>query len=149
MCHKITKLISYEKKIYINHANSTSNLYVLYIKLAHNMNQTRRLVLENPVENPFLSFIPYSVEKVFYGLWSWFFELQNIIPCPLVPETFRATLCQKATFIRVKQGNTYTDKSFCWDNETKSIFFLICIDVLRPLSKVKSGIFGQTAKLRQ
>ena len=56
------------KKIYINHANSTSNHYVLYIKLAHNMNQTRRLVLENPVENPFLSFIPYSVEKVFYGL---------------------------------------------------------------------------------
>ena len=31
----------------INLANSTFNLYVLYIKLAQNTNQFRRLVIEN------------------------------------------------------------------------------------------------------
>ena len=75
-----------KKKKKKNIHNSTSNLYVLYIKLAHNMNQTRRLVLEDPVENPFLSFIPYSVEKVFYGLWSWFLSCRTSFPGPLCPK---------------------------------------------------------------
>ena len=51
-----------------------------------------------------LSFISYSVEKVFYGLRPWVFGLLNISP-----------LCQRATSIQcVKYGNTYTGKSFYW-----------------------------------
>ena len=34
-------------KKYVNLANSTFNLYVLYIKVAQNTTQFRRLVLEN------------------------------------------------------------------------------------------------------
>ena len=34
-------------KTCINLANSTFNLYVLYVKLAHNTKQFRRLVLES------------------------------------------------------------------------------------------------------
>ena len=62
-------------KTCINLANSTFNLYVLYIKLAQNTKQFRRLVLED--------FISYSVEKAFYGLRSWVFGLLNIFPQPL------------------------------------------------------------------
>ena len=40
-----TELFSYEKCI--NLANSTLNMYVLYIKLAQNTKQFRRLILEN------------------------------------------------------------------------------------------------------
>ena len=40
-----SKIFSYEKCI--NLANSTFNLYALYVKLAQNTKQLRRLVLEN------------------------------------------------------------------------------------------------------
>ena len=42
----LQKTVSYKMIVkYINHANFTSNLYVIYIKLAHNTKQSRRLVL--------------------------------------------------------------------------------------------------------
>ena len=62
----------------INLANSTLNLYVLYIKLAQNTKQFRRLVLEN-----FITVIQIlSVEEAFYGLRPWVFGLLNIFPPP-------------------------------------------------------------------
>ena len=85
----------------INHAYSTFNLYVLYIKLAHNSKQFMRLVLENFITvNNF-----YLVERAFYGLRPWVFGLLNNPP----------PVCQQATSIQsVKYGNTYAGKSFCW-----------------------------------
>ena len=86
----------------INLANSTFNLYVLYMKLAQNTKQFRRLVLENLI---IVFIIFYSVENAFYGLKPWVFGLLNISP----------PVCQQATSIQcVKYGNTYTCKSFCW-----------------------------------
>ena len=41
----------------INLANSTFNLYVLYIKLTHNTKQFRRLVLENFITAIYFSFV--------------------------------------------------------------------------------------------
>ena len=84
----------------INLANSTFNLYVLYIKLAHNTKQFGRLVLEN-----FITIIDF----LFRGkgiLWAkalGFWADEHLPP-----------LCQQATPIQcVKYGNTYTGKSFC------------------------------------
>ena len=83
----------------INLANSTFNLYVLYIKLAQNTKQFwgwfwRTLLL---------SFISYSVEKAFYRLRPVVFGLLNIFP----------PLCQQVTAIQyLKCGNTYTGKTF-------------------------------------
>ena len=83
-------------------SNSTSNLYVLYIELAHSTKQSRRLVLENFI--PVLCSLFSRWKKHFYGLCSWVLGLQNIV----------SPLCQHATFIQcVKYGNTYPDKSFC------------------------------------
>ena len=80
------------KKKCINLANFTYNLYVLYIKLAQNTNQFRRLVLEN-----FITIINFLFgRKCIYGLRPWVLGLLNISPpC-------------------VNYGNTYTDKSFFW-----------------------------------
>ena len=62
----------------INLANSTFNLYVLYIKLAQNTKQFRRLVLEN-----FVTVINFLFgRKSFYGFRPWVFELLNISPPP-------------------------------------------------------------------
>ena len=64
----------------INLANSTFNLFVLYIKLAQNTTQFRRLVLES-----FITVINFIIrQKAFYGLRPWVFGLLNIFP-PLVP----------------------------------------------------------------
>ena len=84
----------------INLANSTFNLFVLYIKLAQNTKQRRRLVLEN-----FITAIHFLFgKKAFYGLRPWVFGLLNIF----------TPLCQQATSIQcVKYGNTYTSKNFC------------------------------------
>ena len=46
MCHSITMSVFLLKKC-INLANSTFNLYVIYIKLTQNTKQFRRLFLEN------------------------------------------------------------------------------------------------------
>ena len=43
-----SEIFSYEKNV-LNLANSTFNLLVLYIKLAQNTKQFRRLVLENVI----------------------------------------------------------------------------------------------------
>ena len=53
----------------IHLANSTFNFYVLFIKLAQNKKQLRRLVQKNIL----LSLISYSVERAFYGLRPWAF----------------------------------------------------------------------------
>ena len=72
-----SELLSYEKKC-INLANSTFNLYVVYIKLAQNTKQFRRLVLEN-----FITVINFLFgSKAFYGLRPWVFGLLNISPPP-------------------------------------------------------------------
>ena len=95
-------IYSYEKCI--NLANSTLNVYLLYIKLAQNTKQFRRFVLENFI-TVFNFLRAYLVEKAIYGLRLWVFGLLNIFP----------PVCQQATSIQcVKYGNTYTCKSFCW-----------------------------------
>ena len=82
-------------KTCLNLANSTFNLYVLYINLAQNTKQFRRTSL--------LSFISKSAEKAFNGLRPWGFGLLNISP-PLI---------QHATSTQyVKYGITYTAKAF-------------------------------------
>ena len=48
------------------HKPSTFNLYVLFIKLAQNTKQFRRLVLENFIT--VIYFLFRSVDNVFYGL---------------------------------------------------------------------------------
>ena len=85
----------------INLANSTFNLFVLYINLAQNTKQFRRLVLEN-----FITVINFLFgRKAFYGLRPYVFGLLDIPP----------PVRQQATSIQcVKYGNTYTGKSFCW-----------------------------------
>ena len=62
----------------INLANSTFNLYVLYIKLAQNIKQLRRLVLEN-----FITLINFLFGRKGI-LWAWAlgFGLLNIFPPP-------------------------------------------------------------------
>ena len=83
-----TELFSYEKKKCGNLANSTFNLYELYIKLAQKTKQFRRLVLEN-----FITVIHFLFDRL------------NTFP----------PLCQQTTSIQsVKYGNSNTDKSFCW-----------------------------------
>ena len=85
----------------INLANSTFNLYLLYIKLAQNTKQFRRLVLENFI----------TVFNFLFGrkgiLWAnalGFWAAEHLSP----------PVCQQATSIQcVKYGNTYTCKSFC------------------------------------
>ena len=73
-------------------------LYVLYIQLAQNTKQFRRLVIEN-----FITVINFLF-NAFTGLGSGFLGLLNISP-----------LRQQATSIQcVKYGNTYTGKSFSW-----------------------------------
>ena len=64
-------------KKYIKHANSTFNLYVPYIKLAHNTKQFRRLVLKN-----FITVIHFliGIENAFYGLRPWVLGLLNTPP---------------------------------------------------------------------
>ena len=70
-------------------ANSTINLYVLYIKQAQNTKQFRRFFLEN-----FITVIhSYSVKRAFYGLRPWVFGLLNIFH-PLVPASHFHTMCK-------------------------------------------------------
>ena len=58
----------------IHLSNSTFNLYVLYIELAQNTTEFRRLVQEN-----FITVIYFLFgRKGFYGLKPWVFGLQNI-----------------------------------------------------------------------
>ena len=71
----------------INLANSTFSLDVLYIKLAQNTKQFRRLVLES-----FITVINFLFgRKAFYGLRPWVFGLPNI---PLVPASHFHTMCK-------------------------------------------------------
>ena len=73
----------------INLTNSTFNLYVLYIKLAQNKKQFRRLVLEN-----FITAIHFLFgRKAYYGLGPWAFGLLNNFP-PLVPTSHFHTMCK-------------------------------------------------------
>ena len=92
-------------KTCINLANSTFNLYVLYIKLAQNTNQSRRLVLEN-----FITVIHFLFGRKGI-LWAYalgFWAAKHLPP----------PLCK----ICVKYGNTYTGKSFCWHTGGNDIF---------------------------
>ena len=78
----------------INLANSTFNLFVLYIKLAQNTKQFLRLVLEN-----FMTIIHFLFGRKVI-LWAsvlgfWAVPASHLIQC-------------------VKYGKTYTGKSFCW-----------------------------------
>ena len=71
----------------INLANSTFNLKVLYIKLAQNTKQFRRLVLENSITVINILFVSKGI------LWPWVFWQQNIVP-PLVPASHCYTMCK-------------------------------------------------------
>ena len=71
-------------------ANSTFTLHVLCIKLAHDAKQLRRLVVENFIT---VSFIPYLVEKKFYGLK----------PPDFWAKVYRPPLCQQACVNMVTQ----------------------------------------------
>ena len=71
-----SEMFSFEKCI--NLANSTFNLYVLYIKLAQNTKQLWRLVLDNSITvNNFL-----FCRKAFYGLRPWVFWAAEHLPPP-------------------------------------------------------------------
>ena len=74
----------------LNIANSTFNLYALFIKQAQNTKQVRRLVLENFL----LPFISFSVENAFYGLRPRIWGLLNISPPLLVPASDFHTMCK-------------------------------------------------------
>ena len=98
----------------INLANSTFILFVLYIKLAQNTKQFRRLVLEN-----FITVINFLFgRKGYFGLRPWVFGLLNIFP----------PLCQQATSIQcVKYGNTYTCKAHRGNDILKNVFRFLYI----------------------
>ena len=67
-------------------AHSTFNLYALYIKVAHNTKQFRRLVLEIFITHIFL----LPVENTFYGLRPWVWSLQNTSsPCASKPFPYK------------------------------------------------------------
>ena len=85
----------------LNLTNSTFNLYLLYIKLAQNTKQFRRLVLEN-----FTTVIHFLFGRkgILWALTLGFWAAEHLPP-----------LCQQATSIQIVQyGNTYTGKTFCW-----------------------------------
>ena len=87
----LQKTVSYKMIVkYINQANSTSNLYVIYIKLAHNIKQSRRLVLV--LENLISVIYPlFGRKRHFIGFRSSVFGLQNIAPhCTSTPLSFNA-----------------------------------------------------------
>ena len=69
-----------KKNKYINHANFTSNLHVLDIKLAQNTKQFRRLVQEKVITVIF----PYSVENAFLGAYAVGFGAAEHRPLPCV-----------------------------------------------------------------
>ena len=111
-----TELFSMKKCI--NLANFTFNLYVLHIKLAHNTEKFRRLVLEN-----FITVIHFLFGRkgILWASTLGFWAAEHLPP-PL--------LCQQATSIQcVKYGNTSTSKSFCWhagvrDDILKNVFYI-------------------------
>ena len=79
----------------INLADSTFNLYVLYIKLAKNTKQFRRLVLANVIT--VIHFL-FGREGILWALALRFWAAEHLHP----------PLCQKATSIQcVKYSNTY------------------------------------------
>ena len=74
----------------INLTNSTFNLYVLYIKLAQNTKQFRRLVLENVITAIHFLFGRKGI------LWAWalgFWAAEHLSP-PLVPASHFHTMCK-------------------------------------------------------
>ena len=83
-------------------AISTFNLYVLYVKLAKNIKQFRRLVLENFIT--VINFL-FARKGILWAKALGFWAAEHLPP----------PLCQQATSIQcVKYGNKYTCKSFCW-----------------------------------
>ena len=74
----------------INLANTTFNLYVLYIKLAQNTKQFRRLVLEN-----FITVIHFLIGRKGI-LWAkaWGFGTAEHRPPPLAPASHFHTMCK-------------------------------------------------------
>ena len=99
----------------INLADSTFNLFILYIKLAQNTKQFRRLVLEN-----FITVIHFLFGRkgILWALALGFGAAEHLSP-----------LCQQATSIQcVNYGNTYTGKSLCWHTHNdilKNIFWFL------------------------
>ena len=108
MCHRITVSLFLIKTI-INLANSTFNLYVLYIEPAQNTKLRRRFVLEN-----FITVIHFLFGRkgILLAKALDFWAAEHSPP-----------LCQQATFIQsVKYDNKYTGKSFCWHTGGGGIF---------------------------
>ena len=103
---QIDKYMTFAKECYkkcINLANSTFNLYVLYIKQAQNSEQFRRLVLENFIT--VINFV-FGRKGILWAQALGFWAAEHLPP---------SLLCQQATSIQcVKYENTYTGKSFCW-----------------------------------
>ena len=83
-------------------ANYTFNLYVLYIKLAQNIKQFRRLVLENFIT--VINFL-FGQKGILWAKTLGFRAAEHLF----------SPLYQQATSIQcVKYGNKYTCNSFCW-----------------------------------
>ena len=70
-------------------ANSTFNLYVLYVKLAQNIKQFRRLVLEN-----FITVINFQFGRkgILWAKALGFWAAEHLPP--LVPASYFHTMCK-------------------------------------------------------
>ena len=125
----------------MNLANSNFNLYVLYIKLAQNTKQFKRLVLAN-----FITAIHFLFGRTgilwAYALSFWAAEHltplcrqvtsiqcvkcgnthtgKNIIQCVKCGNTHTG----KNLIQCVKCGNTHTGKNFCWHTRGWGMLFL-------------------------
>ena len=76
----------------INLANSTFNLYVLYIKLAQNAKQCRRLVLENSVT--VFNFL-FGRKGILWAKALGFWAAEHLSPPPpRVPASHFYTMCK-------------------------------------------------------
>ena len=87
-----------------NLANSTFDLYVLCIKLAHKTTQFRRLLVENFI-------------TVVYSLFGRIKHVSGLSPqfWGFGATEYRSPLCQQATFTQcVNYGSTNVGKSICW-----------------------------------
>ena len=87
----------------INLANSTFNLYLLYIKLAQNTKQFRRMVLENYIT--IFNFL-FGRKGILWALAMGFWATEQLSPPP-------PPVCQQATSIQcVKYGTHIHAKAF-------------------------------------
>ena len=74
----------------INFANSSFNLYVLYIKLAQNTKQLRRLVLENFIT---VIYFLFGRKGILWAQALGFWAAEHLPP--LVPASHFHTMCKK------------------------------------------------------